>query len=464
MNKTILVSGVIIAAIITAFALLMPRSAENNEPQRVYIDKELPIFGNAFEGYVKAEDLKPNSSLYFVYPRTGDKRLDSEPFKIFSLVRLPSWKGGDANDASAFRSYSVMDLTILGTTGCMVRYWPEDGKQRFEDPCSGSMYRVEDGLAIAGPASAQKPPENVLPKLDIGIDEEGYLYVKPPKFDPNHNGVVRYGRYISEQEISDTNQKLIQDANRWFGGNLQSPSYLPKGVTLVNVSVHKDLGNYECAEKPKHGCPVLSEYVNLAYRDKRIFQNPNLGISIVRSNDTRFTPEERADNQLQYPAKEAKRTSINGHPAVILEHNLGDSPGREISVHVWFDDINIEVRGYNYPEDELVKVAESMTPNLQAIGRRPSPVSITFQEEQFTSVDVLPRLFMDKGSNALIVADVATSGTNELPVEFFVTYGQPRKTPILPPGVAITLERNELVLKDGIKENLPIRQHRHCSL
>lgn len=241
MNKTLLLSIVVIAAIITALALFLPRTSENIEPVRIYIDKELPAFGNTFAGYVKAQDVKPNSALYFVYPRTGDKQQDSELFKLFTLVRLPAWKGGDANDASAFRSYSVMDLTILGTTGCMVKYWPDDGRQRLEDPCSGSTYRIEDGLAIAGPAYMQNQPENVLPKLDIGIDEEGYLYVKPPKFDPNYNGVVRYGRYLSDEEIVRTSENILQHYEKLFkekfNSDINIPLRLPTGEVLTNIVV-----------------------------------------------------------------------------------------------------------------------------------------------------------------------------------------------------------------------------------
>ena len=54
------------------------------------------------------------------------------------------------------------------------------------------------GKAFAGPASLQAPPSNVLPMLDLESDTDGNIWVKPPNWSPNGNGVVGYGRFLKE--------------------------------------------------------------------------------------------------------------------------------------------------------------------------------------------------------------------------------------------------------------------------
>jgi len=63
-------------------------------------------------------------------------------------------------------------------------------------PCHGSMYDVTTGMAYRGPASLQTPPANVLPRLDIEVDTEGNLWILPPVWSVDKNGIVGYGRYL----------------------------------------------------------------------------------------------------------------------------------------------------------------------------------------------------------------------------------------------------------------------------
>lgn len=133
-----------------------------------------------------------NSSVPIVYPTTGDRVLDQEPFRRWQLIRLPPEWGGDKNDVSAFRAYSMVCLHLW----CLWKYWPDEKKKRGECPCHGSMYEARTGKAIAGPASFQSPPSNVLPKLDLEVDADGYLWILPPKFNANANGIVGYGRFV----------------------------------------------------------------------------------------------------------------------------------------------------------------------------------------------------------------------------------------------------------------------------
>jgi len=49
---------------------------------------------------------------------------------------------------------------------------------------------------IASKASAQAAPSNVLPKLDLEMDEDGFLYLLPSTWGVNDNGLVGYGRFL----------------------------------------------------------------------------------------------------------------------------------------------------------------------------------------------------------------------------------------------------------------------------
>ena len=58
------------------------------------------------------------------------------------------------------------------------------------------MYDPDTGKAFAEPASLQGPPSNVLPRLDLEADGDGNLWILPPVFSPDANGVVGFGRYL----------------------------------------------------------------------------------------------------------------------------------------------------------------------------------------------------------------------------------------------------------------------------
>lgn len=136
---------------------------------------------------------KVNYSEAVIYPKTNDPVLNEEAFRTWQFIRLPVELGGDKNDSSAFRMYSMVCLHLW----CLWKYWPEDGRKRGECPCHGSMYDPMTGMAFAGPASLQAPPSNVLPMLDLEVDDKGDVWIKPPNWSPSANGVVGYGRYLT---------------------------------------------------------------------------------------------------------------------------------------------------------------------------------------------------------------------------------------------------------------------------
>lgn len=133
-----------------------------------------------------------NHSEAIRYPSTGDRVLDSEPFRRWQFIRLPPEYGGDKADVSAFRVYSMVCLHLW----CLWKFWPDEGRKRGECPCHGSMYDARTGKAFAGPASLQSPPSNVLPRLDLEANEKGDLFILPPVFSANANGIVGFGRLV----------------------------------------------------------------------------------------------------------------------------------------------------------------------------------------------------------------------------------------------------------------------------
>jgi rieske iron-sulfur protein len=134
-----------------------------------------------------------NHSEAVIYPKTNDPVLNKESFKVWQFIRLPVELGGDKNDVSSFRMYSQVCLHLW----CLWKYWPEEGRKRGECPCHGSMYDPLTGEAFAGPASLQAPPSNVLPRLDLEIDSQGNIWVKPPNWSVNGNGIVGFGRFLT---------------------------------------------------------------------------------------------------------------------------------------------------------------------------------------------------------------------------------------------------------------------------
>jgi len=133
-----------------------------------------------------------NHSEVVIYPKTEDSVLNAESFRTWQFIRLPTELGGEKNDVSAFRMFSAVCLHLW----CLWKYWPDPGRKRGECPCHGSMYDPVSGKAFAGPASLQGPPSNVLPELDLEADADGNLWILPPNFSPDANGVVGFGRYL----------------------------------------------------------------------------------------------------------------------------------------------------------------------------------------------------------------------------------------------------------------------------
>ncbi|MFY3741416.1 MAG: ubiquinol-cytochrome c reductase iron-sulfur subunit [Candidatus Nitrosomirales archaeon] len=140
--------------------------------------------------FANIDDIKPDSSRIFFYPITKD-----DTWSTWLLIRLPESLGGDKNDESAFRAYSMVDIRLH----CLVRYIPE--KLQMGEPCHGSFYDVLNGVAVTGPAVDYNFPNNALPRLELFVDDSGFIHVKPPEFTVERNGVIGYGRIPDVKSI-----------------------------------------------------------------------------------------------------------------------------------------------------------------------------------------------------------------------------------------------------------------------
>jgi ubiquinol-cytochrome c reductase iron-sulfur subunit len=163
---------------------LPPPKQQSGERQKV----ELPDGTQA-----NVNSFPVNHAEAVIFPKSNDPVLNKESFRTWQFIRLPEELGGKKNDVSSFRMYSMVCLHLW----CLWKYWPQEGRKRGECPCHGSMYDPLTGKAFAGPASLQAPPSNVLPRLDLEITSDGNVWIKPPNWSPNGNGVVGFGRFLT---------------------------------------------------------------------------------------------------------------------------------------------------------------------------------------------------------------------------------------------------------------------------
>lgn len=178
--------------------------------QQVVLDLNTPANNNANKAVagkvVNVNDLTsfpPNSAWLITYPSSGDINVDSQnvdTFVKFALIRLPNELGGSNKSAAAFVAFSKVCVHLW----CSPNYDPEHSTdpsdETYQCPCHGSIYKPPDGLAIAGPASLQPAPTNAIPMLTLTRDSSGNLYIEPPVWDVDHNGVLGYGRNYQSYE------------------------------------------------------------------------------------------------------------------------------------------------------------------------------------------------------------------------------------------------------------------------
>jgi Rieske Fe-S protein len=172
-----------------AFAPFIPFGDFMPNPNQASLEKVPVILPDGTHANMNTYPI--NHAEVITYPATGDPALDAEAFRKWQFIRLPEELGGAKTDTSAIRAYSMICLHLW----CLWKYWPEEGRKRGECPCHGSMYDPMTGTAFVGPASVQAAPSNTLPRLTMEIDSDGFIFILPPKFNANENGVIGYGRF-----------------------------------------------------------------------------------------------------------------------------------------------------------------------------------------------------------------------------------------------------------------------------
>ncbi|ABX13440.1 twin-arginine translocation signal domain-containing protein [Nitrosopumilus maritimus] len=172
-----------------AFAPFVPFGNFMPNPNQASLEKVPVILPDGTQANVNTYPI--NHAEVITYPATGDAALDAEAFRKWQFIRLPEELGGAKNDPSAFRAFSMICLHLW----CLWKYWPDEGRKRGECPCHGSMYDPVSGTAYVGPASVQASPSNTLPKLTLEVDSDGLVFILPPKFNAQENGVIGYGRF-----------------------------------------------------------------------------------------------------------------------------------------------------------------------------------------------------------------------------------------------------------------------------
>ena len=229
----VLIGVVVVALVILAvFSIYSVKVPPQRQAIHIFDNPSLKLSNP--NGLIKISEMKPNTMAWFWYP-DPDRFKDRDEFDRFLLIRLPDYLGGTANDASAFRAYSAIDPS----SHCLIKYWPEEGRRRIEDPCGGNMYEPLSGQVTQIGGNPVLVSENLgLPYMTLSSDKDGYLYVEPPIWTEDENGVIGIGRKISEKEFKFANE-LIATREKQIKEALASfsiPDQLSTGHKLSSIT------------------------------------------------------------------------------------------------------------------------------------------------------------------------------------------------------------------------------------
>jgi len=97
-----------------AFAPFVPFGNFMPNPSQATLEKVKVILPDGTQANVKTFPI--NHSEVITYPSTGDPALDAEAFRKWQFIRLPQELGGDKQDVSSFRAYSMF-VFIFGVCG-----------------------------------------------------------------------------------------------------------------------------------------------------------------------------------------------------------------------------------------------------------------------------------------------------------------------------------------------------------
>lgn len=248
----IFLASIALALIIVVVSVGFLQSPTPNR-EKIYVESiPLGFGGKEINDYVRISDMKPNSMAWFNYPDTKNTQ-NRDAYQKFILIRLAKDFGGAKNDTSAFRAYSALDLE----SHCVIKYWPQEGRQRIEDPCHIGMYRAQDGLGVFLHPLAG--PFNALPYLELSSDDQGYLYANPPVWAMDKNGVPGIGRAVTADDYKKAAESDLNDYLRSTGKNLDIPRQLRDG-SFLTPGFEKNWFFYKNANNPRNVYDFKIEY------------------------------------------------------------------------------------------------------------------------------------------------------------------------------------------------------------
>ena len=94
-----------------------------------------------------------------------------------------------------------------------------------------------NGIAVTGFAILNK--YNALPNLNLGVDDQGYIYVKQPTFEFDKNGVIGAGRDVFH--CTDP-----QEYNQFYNANQFSTRDKIKSILLADPRIQKIVSGNSC--------------------------------------------------------------------------------------------------------------------------------------------------------------------------------------------------------------------------
>jgi hypothetical protein len=336
---------------------------------------------------LKMGDIPPNSSVVILNPFSADmdnfvrEKIASattadqvrkfwartEPYSHYNLVRLPAWLGGQKDDVSSLRAYSAVAIS----SGCLIKYFGNDGRWAIEDPCHSDRYRPWDGLAFAGAASMGMTSPSVpssagplaLATLDLSVDKDGYITAKKP--DMSANGSPGQGRRLSQDELSLSNREMLDAASRNAGYALPFPAAGTYGKHLLTITpAQVQWGMRTTGDLRAFEALYADYYLGSNYHRTEIAVYPVASYPDLALGDS---PADLAKNMVNVAPAEDRRVEsgpdIAGRYAVLIAKE-GLDPGYA-EAKLWGKgadrtDLFVTIRAYDMTMDELTLFAKSL--------------------------------------------------------------------------------------------------------
>lgn len=285
-NFVVLIGSAI--AIILIIAIFVGFSAQPTiiQNEKIYVVQiQGPHYNEDVNNYLKISDMLPNSMSWFFYPDSNDTT-NRDAFEQFILIRLPEELGGNQNDVSAFRAYSALGIN----SHCLMKYWPTEGRKRIEEPCHGDIIRPQDGILVVNSNPIKSGVFVAQPYLKLVSDSERYLYVEPPIWEMNNNGVVGIGRNISPEIVKKAAILDFENYVNEIGKKIEIP-YVLSDETIITPGMDKGQFIYRHIQDSRlqHFLELsycnCTDQVNYEGRGSHLFQTWNLGSERIYTDE-----------------------------------------------------------------------------------------------------------------------------------------------------------------------------------